>query len=281
MIKIQETRCGTESRKDCNHKRTCQLRHSNEEAGKDLEYYTRKFDRTTSASGEEALLLGPKSVSFPVTDFTKVPVRGDGYCIIHSVCSLLQDKGVIVPNKSELLEKLKLAFQADLDCYAPFINGHETDPIEEMEAYVQNAKYGSGIVDLIVPLIAKVLQIGIVVVLLDSQKEIYVTSENLMYPSPELIVGEPLYLLKSGSHYDPLHGPLSKTPENNSADDGDFQVAEHNLPRAVVSLDTTTTDFESDPASPKVVVSDHKVPKFLLLNVIQGYLSRENFSWPL
>ena len=255
MIKIQETRCGTESRKDCNHKRTCQLRHSNEEAGKDLEYYTRKFDRTTSAPGEEALLLEPKSVVFPVTDFTKVPVRGDGHCIIHSVCSLLQDKGVIVPNKSELLEKLKLAFQADLDCYAPFINGHETDPIEEMEAYVQNGKYGSSIVDLIVPLIAKVLQIGIVVVLLDSQKEIYVTSENLMYPSPELIEGEPLYLLKSGSHYDPLHGPLSKTPENNFADDGDLQVAEHNSPCAAASFDTVTSELESDPAVPEVLTT--------------------------
>ena len=127
MNKIQETRCGVELRKDCDLKKTCQLRHLNEEAGKDLEYYSRKFDRSSSAT--EDLPLGPKSMVFPVSNFTKVPARGDGHCIIHSVCSLLQEKGVLVATKSELLERPKLAFQADLDFYAPFINGLETDPL--------------------------------------------------------------------------------------------------------------------------------------------------------
>ena len=39
------------------------------------------------------------------------------------------------------------------------------------------------------------------------------TNENLMYPSPALIGAEPLYLLKSGSHYDPLHSIIPTSPE--------------------------------------------------------------------
>ena len=45
MALVKESRCETEYRKDCSLKRICQFRHANEEIGKDLEYYTRKFDR--------------------------------------------------------------------------------------------------------------------------------------------------------------------------------------------------------------------------------------------
>ena len=232
MALVKESRCETECRKDCSLKRICQFRHSNEEAGKDLEYYTRKFDRvitdgtqdastsppdgnnpdgTGDTCGDTTLSL-PVVTTFPVSNFAKVSVKGDGHCIIHSVLSLLQEKGSSVPSWDELLGQIKLAFQADLEHFAPFIDGCNTDPIEEMDAYVNDAKYTSSIVDLIVPLLARVLQVGIVVVQLDSSKDKYVTNDNLMYPSPTLIVGEPLYLLKSGSHYDPLHSISSNTP---------------------------------------------------------------------
>ena len=43
--------------------------------------------------------------------------------------------------KPELLKKIKLTLQTDLDHYAPFIGACDTDPIEEMESYVNNASY--------------------------------------------------------------------------------------------------------------------------------------------
>ena len=88
-----------------------------------------------------------------------------------------------VPSRTKLLADIKSAFQTDLDHYAPFIDGCNTDPIDEMDAYVNDAKYSSAVVDLIVPLLAHVLQVGIVVVQLSSCKSNYVTNENLMYIS--------------------------------------------------------------------------------------------------
>ena len=266
MIQIQETRCSAELRKDCNLKKTCQLRHLNEEAGKDLEYYTRKFNRSTSTPGEPS--LGRSSMIFPVSNFSKVSVKGDGHCIIHSVFSLLQERGVQIPSKKELLDDLKLAFLADIDSYAPFINGCETDPIAELEAYVNDAKYGSGIVDLIVPLIANVLKIGIVVVLLDSRKVNYVTSDNLKFPSPQLCVVEPLYLLKSGSHYDPLHGPLPNISKDKPISVGQSTRSNSRRKSLSASLDTiieceellgpvpASTDLEAACASSESVSND-------------------------
>ena len=138
----------------------------------------------------------PVTTIFPVSHFAKVAVKGDGHCIIHSVLSLLQENGSSVRSRAKLLADIKSAFQTDLDSYAPFIDGCNTDPIEEMDAYVNDAKYSGAIVDLIVPLLAHVLQVGIIVVQLSSCKSNYVTNENLMYPSPALIGAEPLYLLK-------------------------------------------------------------------------------------
>ena len=157
MALVKEFRCETEHRKDCILKRICQFRHSNEEAGKDLEYYTRKFDRATGTmqgdlssipentcaetdTGDVPVSV-PVTTIFPVSHFAKVAVKGDGHCIIHSVLSLLQENGSSVPSRTKPLADIKSAFQTDLDRYAPFIDGCNTDPIEEMEAYVNDAKY--------------------------------------------------------------------------------------------------------------------------------------------
>ena len=58
--------------------------------------------------------------------------------------------------------------------------------------------------DLIVPLLARVLEVGIVVVELDNTNLNYITNDHLMYPSSNLKLEEALFLLKSGLHYDPL-----------------------------------------------------------------------------
>ena len=114
---IQETLCCVAMRKDCSSKKTCQLRHLNEEAGKDLEYYTRKFERAAQVIDKDNNLGLP--LSYPVSDFEKEQVKGDGHCIIHSVLSLLQEKGKPVPKLKDLLTKIKEVFQENLVEYAP------------------------------------------------------------------------------------------------------------------------------------------------------------------
>ena len=203
VVVIEETLCCVAMRKDCSSKKTCQLRHLNEEAGRDLEYYTRKFERTSQVIDKDNNCS--ISLSYPVSDFEKEQVKGDGHFIVHSVLSLLQEKGKSVPKLKDLLTKIKEVFQENLEEYAPFVDGWETDPIEEMDNYVNNARYDSDIVDLIVPLIAKCLDLGIIVVTLDPSVNMYTTNANVMYPCPELITDDPLFLLKSGNHYDPLH----------------------------------------------------------------------------
>ena len=102
------------------------------------------------------------------------------------------------------MNKIKLTFQTDLDQYAPFIDACDTDPIEEMESYVNKASYDSSISDLIVPIIASILNIGIVVLELDSKSSSYISNPNRIYPSSDLVGNDPLYLLKTGQHYDSL-----------------------------------------------------------------------------
>ena len=63
-------------RKDCSSKKTCQLRHLNEEAGKDLEYYTRKFEHAAQVIDKDNNFGLP--LSYPVSDFEKEQVKGMG-----------------------------------------------------------------------------------------------------------------------------------------------------------------------------------------------------------
>ena len=107
MIQIQETLCGTAFRKDCSQKNACQLRHSDEEVGRELSYYTRKFERATIAEDEDSSIQ-PISSSFPITDFEKVIAKGDGHCLIHAVLFLLEKRGVKCFTKPELLKKIKI-----------------------------------------------------------------------------------------------------------------------------------------------------------------------------
>ena len=61
------------------------------------------------------------------------------------------------------------------------------------------------------------LGIGIVVMKLDHSNNMYVSSSNHVYPSPDFLTKNPLHLLKSGAHYDPLH-PITSLNSNSSPD---------------------------------------------------------------
>ena len=113
MAEILETSCTATLRKDCSSRMNCQLRHSGEEIGKDILYYVRKFERSSVDSQSES--VEDSKTSFPIASFNKVKVKGDGHCIIHSVLHLLQLKGGVEISKEELLDRVKVAFQADLE----------------------------------------------------------------------------------------------------------------------------------------------------------------------
>ena len=255
MAQILETQCGAGSRRNCNLKRTCQLRHSNEEAGKDLEYYTRKFARTSSVSGDGASLQ-PVLSRFPISDFDLEVAKGDGHCLIHAVLFLLEKRGIKCDTKPEFLKKIKDALQVDLDLYAPFIDALDTDPIEEMDAYVNKASYNSSISDLIVPIIVSILNIGIVVLELDNNTSSYFSNPNLIYlPSSELVNNEPLYLLKTGEHYDSLQlrrtakatlAPVGKVTLDEVIELSDSLLDQVECNLASVSVGTVAAETENE-----------------------------------
>ena len=84
MVQIQEKPCSTAFRKDCSQKRTCTLRHTDEEVSRELSYFTRKFERVTNAEDDDSSIQ-PISSSFSVSDFDVEIAKGDGHCLIHAV----------------------------------------------------------------------------------------------------------------------------------------------------------------------------------------------------
>ena len=93
MVQIQETPCVTALRKDCSQKRTCALRHSDEEVGRELSYYSRKFERSTNAVDEHSSIQSSIFSSFSASDFDVETAKGDGHCLIHAVLFLLEKRG--------------------------------------------------------------------------------------------------------------------------------------------------------------------------------------------
>ena len=100
MTQIQETLCSVASRKDCSSRTTCQLRHSGEEVGKELQYYCGKFERKVDFKPSES--PQDSSTYLPVSNFSKETVKGDGHCIINAVLFLLEKKGKGGISKKEL-----------------------------------------------------------------------------------------------------------------------------------------------------------------------------------
>ena len=247
---IQDTQCSAGLRKDCIHRKTCFLHHFDEEVGKDLSYYTGKF-RDRSKSKKQA-----SSVSLlDATDFTRVPVKGDGHCIIHAVLSAVENKGTEAPTKQTLLDQVKTSLQTDLDSLSPYIKSG-TDPIDEIDAYINNANYNSSIVDLVIPVLLNILGVGIIVLQPDACETKYVANPNLMYPSPDAISGDHIYLIKDGSHYDPLHVNPSAKPTVVTLDD----VPEVNIDHAVAAQ-VTIDDVPISVTKPVSTGTKHTIPE--------------------
>ena len=264
MVQILGDICHNGARKDCQNKNTCFYRHTNEIVGKDIEYYTRSLSRAAKVikdtksinqvSSEKSiphkasdLLLNVENCfrvndldqsalstvsltnTFRVVDFVKKVVPGDGHCIIHSVLTALKHRHNSAPTLPEVLGKLKPTLQSDMDLIAPFINSNKTDPLAEIDAYVELANYNSSIVDLIIPLISKILNIGICVMQLDVAGLEYVTNDLLTFPASS--TDDPLYVLKTGSHYDALlpksESPTQDSPIRRDLDDNHKSSHEH------------------------------------------------------
>ena len=237
---IQDTQCSAGPRKDCINKKTCFLRHFDEEVGKDITYYAAKYARKTRIEPELAPSPVPPLKSFRVADFEKKVVPGDGHCIIHSVLAALEQRGTSVPTTIELLEKLKPTLQSDLDLLAPFINTTKTDPLAEIQAYVELANYNNSIVDFVIPLISKILDKGICVLQLDTAGNVYETNDLLTYPSSSV---DPLYVLKSGSHYDAL---LPRSHNTTSQHDSVSVLDEDHVPKDTHSPNVSKDDDDDD-----------------------------------
>ena len=83
----------------------------------------------------------------------------------------------------------------------------------------------------------------------------YTTNANVMYPCPELITDDPLFLLKSGRHYDPLHkvSPSHSLSPKVSTDSESQESAPACVESTLsTSVEVDDTAFCSEEAKPDV-----------------------------
>ena len=107
---------------------------------------------------------------FPKEKFVKMDVAGDGHCIINSIIMGLGKNEKGAPSKEMILENMHKTLQENIDKYSDFIG--ESDPFREIELY-KKTRYSTATADLIIPLISDMLEIVIIVLKVDEEKDNY------------------------------------------------------------------------------------------------------------
>ena len=149
-------------------------------------------------------------------------------------------------SKRELLDKMKVELYEHIDEYRKFINTLETDPMEEMERYIQSGRYTTNLADLVIPMLTKVLNICIVVVQFDDEEQTYkVVNKDLHVFKPDREADETVYLEFSGDHYDTLI---------KSKDHPGIQIDDSYKPKRTVKL---TKRMEASSAQ---ILKDYRIP---------------------
>ena len=94
-------------------------------------------------------------IRFPIEQFQKIKIPGDGFCMVQSVLETLKTN----KTKRETLDNMKTELYSNIDEYRQFINTVDTDPIAEMERYIRSGKYTSNLADLVIPMLSNVLNV--------------------------------------------------------------------------------------------------------------------------
>lgn len=153
--------------------------------------------------GVDSATLHKQKISDHVKNWGKerIAVQGDGHCILYAVSLCLKEAGYDGPcDDKSLLSQIRSEILDNLGFYKQFVATNDTDQLKkELDDYIQNKQYNSGVGDLIVPVLANITRTSVLVfhVLEEEVKSL------LIYPSKEK-PKRTIFLSKVGQHYDPV-----------------------------------------------------------------------------
>ena len=139
-------------------------------------------------------------------DFVQIQIRGDGHCMVSSVLQGLKQQSRFTPSKEQVLMQIRPTFLKKIDHYSLSLEG-STDPVAEINEYVQLRNYQSSITDIIFPILCDILKIKITVLEHNiSEKTFELKSDIHVYtPSTDSDnIVHCVYVVKKGGHYDAL-----------------------------------------------------------------------------
>ena len=126
------------------------------------------------------------------------PVPADGHCILHAFSLGLRE----IEDHSDyrvasLLPKIREELLRNIEFYAPFVGN--LDVVAELDSYVISKSYDSGVVDLMLYVLANATQTSILV--------FYPLEDNvrtLLIPPSNATARRTIYISKIGQHYDAI-----------------------------------------------------------------------------
>ena len=140
-----------------------------------------------------------------------IKIYGDGYCIVESVRHCLLHAKYEISSKDLILNEIEAEVLIKFDYYRQFMNLKENDPVVEITNYVKRGVYDSNVGDMILHVLANLLNIRIVVL------RYYPLSQEYRHPHQHFVISpvdtltelpvEPrctIMLKKDENHYDGL-----------------------------------------------------------------------------
>ena len=161
----------------------------------------------------------------------RLAVPRDGHCILYAFILGLKELGVS-NTVEELVPKVKSEVMANIDFYSPFVG--DTDLVAELDDYLESKVYNSGLVDLMLHVLANITEMSLLVFYTHMD-----CVRNLLVPPKQGRSRQMIHMAKLGQHYDAILNvstiKCEKQDESASKDYSRFQITFHPKVRKFVS----------------------------------------------
>ena len=161
----------------------------------------------------------------------RLAVPRDGHGILYAFILGLKELGVS-NTVEELVPKIKSEVMANIDFYSPFVG--DIDLVAELDNYLESKVYNSGLVDLMLHVLANITKMSLLVFCthMDGVR-------NLLVPPKQGRSRQMIHMAKLGQHYDAILNvstiKCEKQDESASKDYSRFQITFHPKVRKFVA----------------------------------------------
>ena len=140
----------------------------------------------------------------------RVPVSGDGHCILHAFAFGLNTlKGQKITAES-LIPDIKAEFKRNLDRYRKYVNHDQVhDPVKELEIYLESKNHNVGVVDLMLHILGNMMGTTIEFYSINGGQ----VSEQTIPPYDTNQPEQSVSLCKIGEHYDAVIANCNGEPQ--------------------------------------------------------------------